>query len=203
MASIISAGTTSGTALNLSGDTTGNLAFTTQAGANTITVPNVTGTLLTNKTAGTILQVVQTVKTDTFSVTGGLTNDITGMSVSITPSSSTNKILVQVVVYAQNSGESGSFLTLVRGSTAICIGNAAGSRSRASTGASYDPTGYQATSLVVNFLDSPATTSSTTYKCQIAANSTSTTYVNRTFQDNDVAQIGRYVSTITVMEVVA
>jgi hypothetical protein len=45
MASIISAGTTSGTALNLSGDTSGNLAFTTGAGANTITVPNTTGTL--------------------------------------------------------------------------------------------------------------------------------------------------------------
>ena len=45
MASIISAGTTSGTALNLSGDTTGNLAFTTQAGANTITIANQTGTL--------------------------------------------------------------------------------------------------------------------------------------------------------------
>lgn len=45
MASIISAGTTSGTALNMSGDTTGNLAFTTQAGANTINVPNATGTI--------------------------------------------------------------------------------------------------------------------------------------------------------------
>jgi hypothetical protein len=45
MASIISAGTTSGTALNMSGDTTGNLAFTTQAGANTITIANQTGTL--------------------------------------------------------------------------------------------------------------------------------------------------------------
>jgi hypothetical protein len=45
MPSIISAGTTSGTALNFSGDTTGNLAFTTQAGANTITVANQTGTL--------------------------------------------------------------------------------------------------------------------------------------------------------------
>jgi hypothetical protein len=45
MASTISAGTTSGTALNLTGDTTGNLAFTTQAGANTISVPNTTGTL--------------------------------------------------------------------------------------------------------------------------------------------------------------
>lgn len=46
MASIISAGTTSGTALNFTGDTTGNLAFQTGAGANTITVPNATGTAI-------------------------------------------------------------------------------------------------------------------------------------------------------------
>jgi len=45
MASIISAGTTAGTALNMTGDTTGNLAFQTAAGANTITVPNGTGTI--------------------------------------------------------------------------------------------------------------------------------------------------------------
>lgn len=45
MASIISAGTTSGTALNFTGDTSGNLAFQTQAGANTITIANQTGTL--------------------------------------------------------------------------------------------------------------------------------------------------------------
>ena len=48
MASIISAGTTSGTALNMSGDTTGNLAFQTAAGANTISVPNGTGTMVVN-----------------------------------------------------------------------------------------------------------------------------------------------------------
>jgi hypothetical protein len=45
MASTISAGTTAGTALNMTGDTTGNLAFQTGAGANTITVPNGTGTM--------------------------------------------------------------------------------------------------------------------------------------------------------------
>lgn len=50
MASIISAGTTSGTALNFTGDTSGNLAFQTGAGANTITVPNQTGTLAINST---------------------------------------------------------------------------------------------------------------------------------------------------------
>jgi len=45
MASIISAGTTSGTALNMSGDTTGNLAFQTSAGTYTQTMPNATGTI--------------------------------------------------------------------------------------------------------------------------------------------------------------
>lgn len=45
MASTISAGTSAGTAIAITGDTTGNLAFTTQAGANTITVPNNTGTI--------------------------------------------------------------------------------------------------------------------------------------------------------------
>lgn len=53
MASIISAGTSAGTAIAISGDTTGNLAFQTQAGANTITVPNATGTMLTTASAGT------------------------------------------------------------------------------------------------------------------------------------------------------
>lgn len=53
MASIISAGTTSGTALNLSGDTTGNLQLQTQAGANTITVPNATGTMFTTADVAT------------------------------------------------------------------------------------------------------------------------------------------------------
>jgi hypothetical protein len=46
MASIISAGTSAGTAIAISGDTSGNLSFQTQAGANTITVPNATGTVM-------------------------------------------------------------------------------------------------------------------------------------------------------------
>jgi hypothetical protein len=53
MASIISAGTSSGTALNMTGDTSGNLVFQTGAGANTITVPNATGTVaLTSEVIG-------------------------------------------------------------------------------------------------------------------------------------------------------
>ena len=57
------------------------------------------GTILTttNPKAGNIIQVVQTYKTDTFSANlaqGAESGDVTGFSVSITPSSATNKILI-------------------------------------------------------------------------------------------------------------
>lgn len=55
MASTITAGTTTGTALNFTGDTSGNLEFQTQAGANTITVPNATGTVVLANASGYIL----------------------------------------------------------------------------------------------------------------------------------------------------
>lgn len=67
MASIISAGTTTGTAIAISGDTTGDLAFQTKAGVNTITVPNVTGTMMVNGPAfSAYLNSSQTVSTATW-----------------------------------------------------------------------------------------------------------------------------------------
>ena len=83
--------------------------------------------------SGHILQVVQTVKTDTFSASSGSTVDITGLSVSITPSSSSNKVLV---TYDTNvSMANGSYhahVFLVRGSTKIYLGDADGSKTRSS-----------------------------------------------------------------------
>ena len=43
---------------------------------------------------GHVIQVVQVVKTDTYSMTAASWTDITGYSVSITPSSSSNKVLI-------------------------------------------------------------------------------------------------------------
>jgi hypothetical protein len=59
MASIISAGTSAGTAIAISGDTSGNLAFQTQAGANTITVPNGTGTMSVQGVSTNIVSATQ------------------------------------------------------------------------------------------------------------------------------------------------
>jgi hypothetical protein len=204
MASIISAGTTSGTALNMSGDTSGNLAFQTQAGTYTITVPNETGTILTNKTSGTILQVLQAVKTDTFSTSSTSYVDITGLSVSITPKFSTSKILV---MYQLNTGVDtaiqGIFMQLVRNSTPIFVGDAAGSRPQ-TTATNGITNAYGVLEMGGSYLDSPATTSSTTYKIQMMVNGGSPYlgYVNRGVNDRNTSLYdARTASSIIVMEV--
>lgn len=202
MASIISAGTTSGTALNISGDTSGNLAFQTQAGANTITVPNVTGTLLTTASTGTVLQVVSVAKTDTFTTSSSSYVDVTGLSVSITPKFSTSKILVS---YQLNGGTDpavqGMFMQLVRGSTPIFVGDAAGSRPTA-TAAVTPGSQYGTCEAGGTYLDSPATTSSTTYKIQVLSNGGTAGYVNRSVADRNTSLYDpRVSSSITVMEI--
>ena len=204
MASTISAGTTTGTALNFTGDTSGNLAFQTQAGANTITVPNETGTIITTKTAGTVLQVQSTTLTSTFtSATGNSWVDITGLSVSITPKFSTSKILVSFSVSGTIFRPAVNAVTLkcLRGSTAIGIGDASGSVLQISASSGVASNDSMQT-CAWQYLDSPATTSSTTYKLQIYQDTPANPfYINRTTADSNNA--GRSVSTITVMEIAA
>ena len=147
--------------------------------------------------AGAVLQVVSTTKTDSFS--GSLATNselaITGMSVSITPSATSSQVLVVAML---NAGTFGNYV-LKRGSTNICVGDAAGSRDRVTASrASGDPV-----SVPFMFLDSPATTSATSYSISfVSANSnTVTVYVNRSSTDTDNGDFARYASTITVMEI--
>lgn len=147
------------------------------------------------------VQVKQTVKTDTFTMSSTTFADITGLSVSITPTSASNKILV--IAHVNNVGTtstSSSGIRLVRDSTVISVGDAAGSRLQVSGGSNYGVVGVTITGDSIVFLDSPATTSSVTYKVQIQAYS-STAYVNRSAADVDNAAYYRTVSQITVMEI--
>ena len=87
--------------------------------------------MLASGVGGKILQVVSTAKTDTTSTTSLNTFvDISGMSVSITPSSSSNKILVIVDMRLGVNENRNVAYRIMRGSTAIYIGDAAGSRTR-------------------------------------------------------------------------
>ena len=151
-----------------------------------------------------VVQVVSATKTDTFTMASTTYADVTGLSVSITPTSATSKILVMAQVSAMGtvSGALG-YGQFVRGSTAIGVGDASGSRPQCTF---VIPFGSAVAALFTEtpiFLDSPATTSATTYKIQIRSENTTTIYVNRSEQDNDTAAGGRAISTITVMEISA
>ena len=146
-----------------------------------------------------VLQVVTTNKSDTYSQTATSFTDITGFSVSITPSSATSKILVLINANV-GMGDSVVTLRLLRDSTVIFAGDAAGTR----------PVGFYGTgeNLGANIfnsggilLDSPATTSATTYKVQMKVNA-NTGYLNRNNFDTD-GLMPRVTSSITVMEISA
>ena len=157
---------------------------------------------------GGIIQVKQIVKTNSFSSTGTTSFvDVTGLSVSITPTSSSSKILV---LYDLNwATEEGHVdCRLMRGSTMIKVGDADGNRTRA-TGHRHEGGGqsgdkYDIDVCAGTILDSPATTSSVTYKFMVKTNSNANNVmVNRSGNDADADWEGRTASSITLMEVSA
>ena len=152
---------------------------------------------------GGIVQTKSTTKTDVFSTTSTSFTDITGFSVNITPTSSTSKILITgLVTFGGIDGEAyGYTFKLLRDSTDICIGDADGSRTRATFGTQgFGPSDATDTS-AINFLDSPSTTSQVTYKVQARAENPKTLYVNRGKEgDGDNSITSRFISTITVQE---
>lgn len=145
---------------------------------------------------GSILQVVQTLKTDSFTTTSTTPVDVTGLSVSITPSSTTSRIMIMThVPFARDGTGSDAFVRLVRtiSGTDTTIGNGnSGFFSQAAGQYGLDPvTGSRV------FLDSPNTTFVCTYKIQ-AWTANNTVYVG-TRRINDFI-MG---CDITVMEVSA
>ena len=169
------------------------------------TLPAVSGANLTNIDGGKVLQVVSTTKTDKQESNTNSFIDITGLSVSITPSSSSNKILVLCSMII--GGQNGTMYAykLLRGSTDICIGDAVGSRTRCSIFGQHSGSDYMGESVSISFLDSPSTTSATTYKIQGRAETggSQAIAVNASINDGDSGNVGRGASSITVMEIQA
>ena len=207
----------------LVGATSGSCTLQEQAVAGTtvLTLPTTSGTVLTsastgisasNITTGTlpkaqlptgsVLQVVQgTPKTDTFSTTSTSMVDITGLSATITPTSASNRILVIVDLHIGYSIYAG-VVHLLRGSTKIYAGDGGLNRCGLFSnvyGSSNTNTLIPVTAMC---LDSPGTTSATTYKLQTTTYGAGTQFVNRTSDDiNESNRDGRTVSTITLMEI--
>jgi hypothetical protein len=177
-------------AIKLSTPSSGSISLSPADTASnlTITVPATSATMITNKTAGTVLQVVNATYAVVNSTTANTFSD-TGLTASITPTSSSSKILVLVNQSGcQKTGDTTVGLQLLRNSTSILL---------------FDRGGDTGTSVTVNFggsgcsyLDSPATTSSVTYKTQFRSSlAGATVYV----QSGSSTSI----STITLIEVAA
>lgn len=126
----------------------------------TLTLPDNTGTILTsasntNFPAGSVLQVVQGTLSTT-PTTNSTTFVTTGLSATITPKSSTNKILIIANGSYYSTSTSYTYYTIYRGSTNLEINSTRGfaeANFAANTGGI----------MAVSYLDSPATTSATTY----------------------------------------
>jgi len=153
--------------------------------------------------AGKILQVVSTTKTDVFTASATDTwHDVTGLTAAITPSSTSSKILVSghVMGCSQDaSNDKRFYIKLLRGSTAIGLGDASSSRLQVHN-SSFSDNGANNATVPINFLDSPSSTSSLTYKIQVR-DDTSGVRVNAAPGDSDNNTYARAVSTITLMEV--
>ena len=153
---------------------------------------------------GSIIQTVQTVKTDAFTTTSQPFTDITGLSATITPKFSTSKILISYTLSISSNGF--PMFKLLRGSTDIFVGDAASNRVRCFFGG-YMGGLHAGLTLPVtgNFLDSPSTTSATTYKIQTGVIHTTgyTIVVNRSMSDTDFNYNPRTASSIVLMEVSA
>ena len=162
-------------------------------------------TLATSISLGKILQVVTVTKTDKATLSGSTYTwtDISGMSATITPSSSSNKIFIQVMLnHGLDSSPGDAAFKLLRGSTDIAIGDADGSARRSTVGSQLRDFAEMQNSHI-SFLDSPATTSATTYKLQWIINSGIFRLNSEGSSNNANTSYDRGVSTITLFEVAA
>lgn len=152
--------------------------------------------------AGSILQVVQDTKLDSFSTSSSSYADVTGLAVTITPTSSSNQVVILCQFQSATINQE-SFFRLAGGNSATYIGATAGSRERAATQFGQTAAGARPSNNSLIFLDAPATTSATTYKLQVKTSSDGVAYVGRGATDGDSASIGRFPASIIAMEVKA
>ena len=154
---------------------------------------------------GTILQVVQATLTSTATMSSATFAD-TGLTVNITPTSTSNKVLVFVMLSAGAAGSTatGASFRLVRDSTDLLVGDTASNRIRVSTDGIWESTASVSgmMGVSINYLDSPSASSSTTYKVQWAVlNAGGAIYLNRTSTDTDNTSFPRGACSIIAMEV--
>jgi hypothetical protein len=152
--------------------------------------------------AGRIIKVVNTNKTDTFSTTSTSLTDVTGLSASITPASTANKVLVTVSIpWGISSSVDTPIFTIADGSNNNLINaSSPGGRTPAIIG-QYGLISAAMGLASFSFVHSPNTTSSFTYKVRAQAGGGATLHVNRSNADENAVTRSRGIATITLLEI--
>lgn len=153
----------------------------------------------------TTAQTVQTYKVDTYTNTSTVQTiqDITGLSASITPSSTATKIQVQISLQLACATAGAAGVYLKRGGSVLTAagGTAVGSRPGLSAGMAAQINGDQPPiAVTICYVDSPATVSSTTYQVSVASFFTTNIWVNLSINDSNDANHPRLASSITLTE---
>ena len=129
-----------------------------------------------------------------------VSDGVTTLSATITPTFNTSKILVTAQMMVGGSASMMVGGRILRGATPIGLGAAAGSRTR--VGGAVDIDGAaEMNPFILTLLDAPATTSATTYVVQLNAQTAGTAYINRTATDTDNAAFVRASSFLIVQEI--
>ena len=158
------------------------------------------GSALTGISGGKVLQVVSASKNDTFITTSTSFVDVTGLTANITPSSSSNKVLVTVLLGRLATDDGGGFgaqvdrggssiYDLAQGNLADCFGTGGGggmTNNNRKNDVSF-----------IQFLDTPNSSSSLTYKIRVKRASAGSGYINRWGLNDDQGAV----SSITLMEI--
>ena len=157
-----------------------------------------------------ILQVINVIKTDTFNTNSTSYAAVPGLSITITPKLSSSSILIIPSING-NSYNRGGTLQLWRNGTTVSalMPSSAGSRGVTNIGGLWTGDGSGDGGMIFGvgtiLLDSPATTSATTYAVYARTVDTPSygTWINKANDDTDNSDFVRAVSTLTVMEVAA
>jgi hypothetical protein len=160
------------------------------------------GAARANFGAGAVLQVVQGVNTNVQNqLTSSTFADIPNLSATITPSNTSNKVLVIVSLYGSSSSNAG--VRLMRDSTPIGVSTnpVPGNRKQGSTADFYANASNTGESVNFTFLDSPNSQSAVVYKMQYFVNAGSSFCLNANYLDTDYVYTTRGISTITLMEI--
>lgn len=179
-------------------------AFTLGDSGDTFTVPS--GVTLTNNGSATgfgkVLQVVSSTYTTHESTSNVGSFVASGLTATITPTSSSSKILVNMNCQISNQGTNPPQIAIYRGgsvATALVGTGATGSQANATTAGIY-ALSYSMSNAVFTGMDEPSTTSATTYTVYWASYA-QTTYMNRPYDNANAFYNVMVPSTLTLMEI--